>query len=653
MEYIKKGRAAEEEHAQDTRVRINVGGTLFETWRSTLERIPGTRLALLAVMGPADSTWDAERHEFFFDRHPGVFSMVMHYYRTEELHTDQNFCGNIIQGELEFWGLTELDIEPCCWGHYSKYKEHRETLAALDDNFTQQNDEEAWHDKMTPFQRFRHRTWQFIEEPTTSRGAKIYAVVSMFFVVLSIAIFCLETYHWFRVPIPGAMPHNTTVYDHFFSPTRDHCIREKFKAGKYLFAETEPHPAMTYLDYVCAVYFTIEFVARFFFAPSKIKFIKAPLNVIDFLCLVPHLTGIILKLADPYGSSKETSNLFRAFLALRTVRILRIFKLMKHYSAFKILVYTIKVSTKELLLMVVFLFTGVLIFASIIFYAEPDGFDSIPVGFWWALVTMTTVGYGDVVPKTEGGFLIGCVCVLCGVLTVAFTVPIVVNNFTLYYSHAQSRIKLPVHKRKELKRKIFLKNQKSLEFLQKLKWRRDKNRTKTDFNNIDTMNTPRDPPYGQEATADVSTPPKRQNVTVLLSNNATEPGAMYEKNSDDQPMTSRDTTSHDMMSQDASSLTPVEEPERIKTVSESIDFSLADSLSLNLPGTPSQGSVSSEQLQETERLLSHCADVDRIRREERKRQLDLINQRREVRRQQHQIPSDTRRRPGGGAGKTT
>ena len=124
-----------------------------------------------------------------------------------------------------------------------------------------------------------------------------------------------------------------------------------------------------------------------------------------------------------------------------------------HFSAFKILVYTIKVSTKELFLMVVFLMSGVLMFASIIHYAEKDNFPNIPIAIWWALVTMTTVGYGDKYPVGYIGYGVGCLSVICGVLVIAFTVPIVVNNFSLYYSHAQTRIKLPNRKLKKPKLK--------------------------------------------------------------------------------------------------------------------------------------------------------------------------------------------------------
>ena len=97
MEFIKRKRETDPP-VKDKRIRINVGGTCFETFSSTLERITGTRLALLSVLGESDDAWDQEQKEFFFDRHPGAFASILHYYRTEELHTDQNLCGNIIQG---------------------------------------------------------------------------------------------------------------------------------------------------------------------------------------------------------------------------------------------------------------------------------------------------------------------------------------------------------------------------------------------------------------------------------------------------------------------------------------------------------------------------------------------------------------------------
>lgn len=329
----------------------------------------------------------------------------------------------------------------------------------------------------------------------------------MFFVCLSIGIFCLETYPWFRVPLEGAVATNESTSALYKNAIDQYCITTK-KSGVYSFDSTRPHIVMQILDYICAAYFTTEYVFRIFFAPRKLKFIRQPLNVIDICCLIPHLVAIILVTINPNDS---TSQLFKSMLALRTVRILRIFKLMKHYSAFNILVYTIKVSTRELLLMVIFLFTGVLIFASVMFYVESDTFENIPIGFWWALVTMTTVGYGDKVPKTEGGYIVGCLCVLSGVLTVAFTVPIVVNNFTLYYSHAQSRIKLPPHKRKELKRKLFMKNQKSLDFIDRLRERTKKKKeqgNKEKFTEINNKtDSHRSPPCGEES------PPKDKPVT--------------------------------------------------------------------------------------------------------------------------------------------
>jgi hypothetical protein len=152
-----------------------------------------------------------------------------------------------------------------------------------------------------------------------------------------------------------------------------------------------------------------------------------------------------------FASHLENADILEFF---SIIRIMRLFKLTRHSSGLKILVQTFRASAKELTLLVFFLVLGIVIFASLVYYAERiqtnphNDFNSIPLGLWWALVTMTTVGYGDMTPKTYIGMFVGALCALAGVLTIALPVPVIVSNFAMYYSHTQARAKLPKKRRR-------------------------------------------------------------------------------------------------------------------------------------------------------------------------------------------------------------
>lgn len=253
---------------------------------------------------------------------------------------------------------------------------------------------------------------------------QVYALTSFAFVMISIAGFCMETLPELHTPV---------------NVTRE-CFGKKENISMY-----ESHIMLEYLDYVCTLFFTIELLVRIFFAPNKRTFFKSPMNVIDIGALLPLYVQIILEVADRYNCLKNHRAVLETLFVLRIIRIFRVFHLVKHYKALRILVHAIKASIQELLMLCIFLVIAMLVFATLIFYAERPGplengeFNTIPIGFWWAIITMTTVGYGDVYPKTTMGAIIGGLCAVWGVLLIALTIPVISNNFTLFYLHTRTR----------------------------------------------------------------------------------------------------------------------------------------------------------------------------------------------------------------------
>lgn len=226
-------------------------------------------------------------------------------------------------------------------------------------------------------------------------------IVSVLFIICSISAFCLKTDANFRVPVIQ----NVTIH----LPNN----RTDWSLDK---VATNPHENFQLIETVCNIWFTFELLMRFISCPSKSAFVKSILNIIDFTAtlsfyidlLLPSILQSTNQLALTASQQMQITNTdILEFFSI--IRIMRLFKLTRHSSGLKILVQTFKASASELMLLVYFLVLGIVIFASLVYYAEriqsnPDNdFKSIPLGLWWALVTMTTVGYGDLIPKTYLG----------------------------------------------------------------------------------------------------------------------------------------------------------------------------------------------------------------------------------------------------------
>ncbi|XP_053270976.1 potassium voltage-gated channel subfamily C member 2 isoform X2 [Pleuronectes platessa] len=447
------------------RIILNVGGTRHETYKTTLKTLPGTRLALLASDSDLDSVLDqlqqvpgfieynARTNEYFFDRHPGVFAYVLNYYRTGKLHCPADVCGPLFEEELSFWGIDETDVEPCCW---MTYRQHRDAEEALDvfelncDNGDEDDDigkrlgiDEVDADgNVNLWRKWQPVIWNLFEDPYSSRAARFIAFASLFFILVSITTFCLETHEAFNTII-----NKTDLMRNSSGPDL---------GPQY---EIETDPALTYVEGVCVFWFTIEFLVRVTFCPVKLEFVKSVLNIIDFVAILP----FYLEVGLSGLSSKAAKDVLGFLRVVRFVRILRIFKLTRHFVGLRVLGHTLRASTNEFLLLIIFLALGVLIFATMIYYAERIGakpndptasnhtkFKNIPIGFWWAVVTMTTLGYGDMYPETWSGMVVGALCALAGVLTIAMPVPVIVNNFGMYYSLAMAKQKLPKKRKKHI-----------------------------------------------------------------------------------------------------------------------------------------------------------------------------------------------------------
>jgi voltage-gated potassium channel len=171
------------------------------------------------------------------------------------------------------------------------------------------------------------------------------------------------------------------------------------------------------LEYILTGLFTAEYLMRIMVSPRPRRYIFSFLGVVDLLAILPTYLAFIVPGAQP----------LIVIRAIRLLRIYRILKLYRYIRAGNLLLLALRASFRKILIFMVFIMILVIMLGSLMYVVESGnhGFYSIPLSIYWAVITITTVGYGDIVPVTDAGKFIATFIMLLGYSIIAIPTGIV------------------------------------------------------------------------------------------------------------------------------------------------------------------------------------------------------------------------------------
>ncbi|MCZ4311808.1 ion transporter [Comamonadaceae bacterium G21597-S1] len=183
------------------------------------------------------------------------------------------------------------------------------------------------------------------------------------------------------------------------------------------------------LEWVFTLTFTVEYIARLACVRNPGTYARSAFGIIDLLAVLPTYVALLVPGVN-------------ALIDVRVLRLLRVFRILKltHYVAeFGALGRALAASRRKILVFMSFVMLVVLVMGTLMYVVEgPEhGYTSIPVGVYWAITTMTTVGFGDITPQTDLGRIIASIMMLVGWGTLAVPTGIVSAEFTAQRFHRE------------------------------------------------------------------------------------------------------------------------------------------------------------------------------------------------------------------------
>jgi voltage-gated potassium channel len=196
------------------------------------------------------------------------------------------------------------------------------------------------------------------------------------------------------------------------------------------------HRELFAIEIVFTVLFTIEYLLRLVAVRRPLAYARSVYGVIDLLAVAPTWLALIVPGAQ----------LFLTVRVLRVLRIFRVLKLTEYLDEAGVITAALRASRRKIFVFLFAVLTLVVIIGSMIYVVEGpgNGFTDIPQSMYWAIVTLTTVGYGDVSPQTPLGKLLASVVMIIGYAIIAVPTGIVTSELTSARNRGHSRQACPV-----------------------------------------------------------------------------------------------------------------------------------------------------------------------------------------------------------------
>lgn len=361
--------------AKNYMLNINVGGKVYKISYRAAAKYPKTRIGRLATYTDHNRKLDLcddyifQNNEFFFDRDPDMFNNIFNFYRTGVLWIKDELCPRNFLEEINYWGVRIKNTHRCCRISFEERQDELNEQLKVQRELQAEVEMEENEDlfKEMAFGSARHAIWNLMEMPFSSVTAKLMAVASSFFVLVSLVAMTLSTVEEMQYTNPAG--------------------------------QLSGHSHAEYVETFCIGFFTMEYLLRLVSTPDLKRFGRSVLNAVDLIAILPLYLQMFLEYFetedrvrhDDIETVGRVGKLGQVLRIMRLMRIFRILKLARHSTGLRAFGFTLRQCYQQVGCLFLFIAMGIFTFSAMVYTVEHDmpqtNFTSIPAAWWWAAVS--------------------------------------------------------------------------------------------------------------------------------------------------------------------------------------------------------------------------------------------------------------------------